>query len=102
MLLVKKRNGTTEPFSKMKLRKFLDHTGETTPEKALVETIVAGLPKEITSDSLHTYLANTAQAAGKSLIAGRIEMLKIHKQTSPSFTIAMLSLPLDRNFQKKI
>ena len=106
-MLVKKRNGTTEPFSKMKLRKFLDYTGvdgETLsgPESALVDSIVKGLPQEITSDSLHSYLASTAQAAGKGLIAGRIEMLKIHKQTSPSFTRAMLSLPLEPDFLKKI
>ena len=106
-MLVKKRNGTTEPFSKMKLRKFLDHTGVpgeilTGPESALVDSILKGLPKEISSDSLHSYLATTAQAAGKGLIAGRIEMLKIHKQTSPSFTRAMLSLPLDPDFLKKI
>ena len=101
-MLVKKRNGSTEPFSKMKLRKFLDHTGETGPESALVDSIVKGLPKEITSDSLHSYLANTAQAAGKGLIAGRIEMLKIHKQTSPSFTQAMLCLSLEPDFLKKV
>ena len=101
-MLVKKRNGSTEPFSKMKLRKFLNHTGETGPESALVDSIVKGLPSEIHLDSLHSYLATTAQAAGKGLIAGRIEMLKIHKQTSESFTRAMLSLPLDPDFLKKI
>ena len=100
-MIVQKRDGSTEAFSKAKLRRFLSHISEL-KSGGLVDTIVKGLPERISSDNLHTYLANTAQAAGQHLIAGRIEMLGIHKRTSSSFTQAMLSLPLDPSFLSKI
>ena len=100
-MLVKKRNGTKEPVSKAKIHKFLRHAGQKSPQK-LTDTIVMGMPRQINAEKLNEYFANTAQAAGHTLTAGRIEMLNIHKTTSPSFTEAMLSLPLDRSFQQKV
>lgn len=107
-MLVRKRNGTEEPVSKAKIHKFLRHAGpssgpssEPSSEK-LIDTIVTGMPRRIDSSRLNTYFANTVQAAGYSQMAGRIEMLDLHKMTSSSFTEAMLSLPLDTEFQQKI
>jgi ribonucleoside-diphosphate reductase alpha chain len=101
MMLVHKRSGSTEPVSKSKVQRFLTHAGALkTPE--LVNTIMKGLPSKITSDELITYFANTVQAAGYSDVAGRIEMIAIHKKTSPSFTATMLHLPLSENFKQKI
>lgn len=100
-MLVTKRNGSTEPVSKAKVHRFLSHVSEG-KTYGLVETIMKGIPSNITASQLNTYFANTAQAAGYGLVAGRIEMMGIHKQTSPSFTQAMLSLPLDSSFHKKI
>ena len=40
---------------------------------------------------MKTYFADVAQSLGHSLIAGQIEMLKIHKEAPPTFTEAMLS-----------
>lgn len=100
-MLVHKRNGSTEPVSKAKVHRFLSHVSEG-KTNGLVETIMKGIPANITAPQLNTYFANTAQSAGFGLIAGRIEMMGIHKQTSPSFTQAMLSLPLDPKFHAKI
>ena len=100
-MIVQKRDGTTEPFSKAKLHRFLSHVSEQ-KSNSLAETVIKGLPSRISSCNLHNYLANTVQAAGYQLIAGRIEMISIHKRTSSSFTQAMLSLPLDSEFLKKI
>ena len=100
-MLVTKRNGSTEPVSKAKVHRFLSHVSEGKTH-GLVETIMKGIPSNISASQLNTYFANTAQAAGYGLVAGRIEMMGIRKQTSPSFTQAMLSLPLDPEFHKKI
>tara|TARA_Y100001958_G_scaffold154930_1_gene144650 strand:- start:1227 stop:4481 length:3255 start_codon:yes stop_codon:yes gene_type:complete len=99
-MLVRKRNGTEEPVSKAKIHKFLRHAGPSSEK--LIDTIVMGMPRRIDSSSLNTYFANTVQAAGHGDMAGRIEMLDLHKITSSSFTEAMLSLPLDTEFQQKI
>ena len=100
-MFVHKRNGTTEPVSKTKVQRFLSHVGAKKSSN-LVDLIIKGLPTKIPSVELNTYFANTAQAAGHTLVAGRIEMLSIHRSTSPSFTKAMLSLPLDEAFLRKI
>lgn len=100
-MLVTKRNGSTEPVSKAKVHRFLSHVSEGKTH-GLVETIMKGIPSNISASQLNTYFANTAQAAGYGLVAGRIEMMGIRKQTSQSFTQAMLSLPLDPGFHKKI
>lgn len=100
-MFVCKRNGTTEPVSKTKVQRFLSHVGAPGSSN-LVDLIVKGLPTKIPSVELNTYFANTVQAAGHSLVAGRIEMLSIHKATTPSFTTAMLSLPLDDAFLHKV
>ena len=100
-MLVRKRNGTKEPVSKAKIHKFLRHAGQKSPQK-LTDTIVMGMPRQIDAERLNEYFANTAQAAGLTLTAGRIEMLNIHKITPSSFTEAMMSLPLDRSFQQKV
>lgn len=100
-MFVHKRNGTTEPVCKTKVQRFLSHVGAPRSSN-LVDLILKGLPTKIPSVELNTYFANTAQAAGHSLVAGRIEMLSIHRSTSPSFTKAMLSLPLDQAFLRKV
>lgn len=100
-MLVHKRNGSTEPVSKAKVHRFLSHVSEG-KTSGLVETIMKGIPANISAPQLNTYFANTAQSAGYGLVAGRIEMMGIHKQTSPSFTEAMLSLPLDPVFHAKV
>lgn len=100
-MLVHKRNGSTEPVSKAKVHRFLSHVGEG-KTNGLVETIMKGIPANISASQLNTYFANTVQSAGHSLVAGRIEMMGIHKQTSASFTEAMLSLPLDPAFHAKV
>ena len=100
-MLVTKRNGSTEPVSKAKVHRFLSHVSEGKTH-GLVETIMKGIPSNISASQLNTYFANTAQAAGYGLVAGRIEMMGIRKQTSPSFTQAMLSLPLATEFHEKI
>ena len=100
-MLITKRNGSTEPVSKAKVHRFLSHVSEGKTH-GLVETIMKGIPSNISASQLNTYFANTAQAAGYGLVAGRIEMMGICKQTSPSFTEAMLSLPLDPSFHEKI
>ena len=100
-MLVTKRNGSTEPVSKAKVHRFLSHVSEGKTH-GLVDTIMKGIPSNISASQLNTYFANTAQAAGYGLVAGRIEMMGIRKQTSPSFTQAMLSLPLDPEFHAKI
>ena len=100
-MLVTKRNGSTEPVSKAKVHRFLSHVSEG-KTYGLVDTIMKGIPSNISASQLNTYFANTAQAAGYGLVAGRIEMMGIRKQTSPSFTQAMLSLPLDPEFHAKI
>lgn len=100
-MIVCKRNGTTEPVSKTKLQRVLSHVGAPNASN-LVETIVKGLPNRITSVELNNYSANIVQSSGHGLVAGRIEMLSIHKSTSPSFTSAMLSLPLDKSFKRKV
>ena len=46
------------------------------------ETIMKGIPSNISATQLNTYFANTVQAAGYGLVAGRIEMMGIRKQTS--------------------
>ena len=100
-MLITKRNGSTEPVSKAKVHRFLSHVSEGKTH-GLVETIMKGIPSNISASQLNTYFANTAQAAGYGLVAGRIEMMGICKQTSPSFTEAMFSLPLDPSFHEKI
>ena len=87
-MLVTKRNGSTEPVSKAKVHRFLSHVSEGKTH-GLVDTIMKGIPSNISASQLNTYFANTAQAAGYGLVAGRIEMMGIRKQTSPSFTQAM-------------
>ena len=99
-MLVRKRNGTNEPVSRTKIQKFLRHAGKTPPK--LVDTIVKGMPRQISSEHLNAYFANTVQAAGHGLTAGRIHTLQLHKETTNSFTQAMLSIPLDPIFQEKI
>lgn len=100
-MLVTKRNGSTEPVSKAKVHRFLSHVSEGRTH-GLVETIMKGIPSNISASQLNSYFANTAQAAGYGLVAGRIEMMGIRKQTSDSFTEAMLSLPLDPGFHAKV
>lgn len=100
-MLVTKRNGSTEPASKAKVHRFLSHVSEG-KTNGLVETIMKGIPSNISASQLNTYFANTAQAAGYGLVAGRIEMMGVRKQTSSSFTQAMLSLPLDPGFHDKV
>ena len=100
-MLVHKRNGSTEPVSKAKVHRFLSLVSEG-KTNGLVETIMKGIPANISAPQLNTYFANTVQSAGYGLIAGRIEMMGIHKQTLPSFTEAMLSLPLDPKFHAKV
>ena len=68
----------------------------------LLNTIMKGMPAEISSLQLNTYFANTIQAAGYGLVAGRVEMAQLHKMTSSSFTQAMMQLPLDPMFKSKI
>ena len=100
-MFVIKRNGLKQPVSKSKIQRFLSHLSEgKTPN--LVPTIMKGMPSEITSQKLNSYFANTVQAAGYGLVAGRIEMAQLHKTTSSSFTKAMSQLPLDPMFQSKI
>ena len=101
MMLVRKRNGNTEPVSKSKVQQFLKHAGASKTSE-LINTIMKGLPSKITSDELTTYFANTVQAAGYGNVAGRIEMISLHKRTSHSFTATMLGLPLSENFKEKI
>ena len=98
-MLVAKRNGTVEPVSKHKIQHFLGHAGY---KGQVVDTIMKGMPKQIASKELNAYFAATLQAAGHGLAAGRVEMLNLHKNTSPSFTETMLLLPLDTNFQQKV
>lgn len=100
-MLVTKRNGSTEPVSKAKVHRFLSHVSEG-KTNGLVETIMKGIPSNISASQLNTYFANTAQAAGYGLVAGRIEMMGIRKQTSSSFTQAMMTLPLDPGFHTKV
>jgi len=99
-MLVRKRDGSQESVSKSKIRKFLRHTGHSSEK--LIDTIIGGMPRCIETSQLNTYFANTAQNSGHSRLAGRIEMLHLHKTTSHSFTEAMLSLPLSAEFQQKI
>lgn len=101
MMIVQKRNGTTEPVSKSKVQQFLKHAGASKTSD-LVNTIMKGLPSKISSDELTQYFANTVQAAGYGDVAGRIEMISLHKKTNPSFTSTMLSLPLSTAFKEKI
>jgi len=98
-MLVAKRNGTLEPVSKHKIQHFLGHAGY---KGQVVDTILKGMPKKIASKELNAYFAATLQAAGHGLAAGRVEMLNLHKNTSPSFTETMLLLSLDTNFQQKV
>lgn len=100
-MLVTKRNGSTEPVSKAKVHRFLSHVSEG-KTNGLVETIMKGIPSNISASQLNTYFANTAQAAGYGLVAGRIEMMGIRKQTSSSFSQAMMTLPLDPDFHAKV
>ena len=100
-MLVTKRNGSTEPVSKTKVQRFLSYVSEG-KARGLEETIMKGMPANIDSSNLNSYFANTAQAAGFGLVAGRIEMTEIRKNTSSSFTEAMLSLPLDPAFHEKV
>jgi ribonucleoside-diphosphate reductase alpha subunit len=100
-MLVVKRNGVHEPVSKKKIQRFLTHLGEGKIPH-LVDTIMKGMPSEISSSELNTYFANTVQAAGYGLLAGRIEMVQLQKSTSPSFTTAMSQLPLDPLFLSRI
>lgn len=100
-MLVVKRNGVHEPVSKKKIQRFLTHLGEGKIPH-LVDTIMKGMPSQIASSDLNTYFANTVQAAGYGLLAGRIEMVQLHKSTSPSFTKAMSQLPLDPLFLSRI
>ena len=100
-MIVIKRNGAKEPVSKKKIQTFLNHMGETKVPN-LLSTIMKGMPEEISSIQLNTYFANTIQAAGYGLVAGRVEMAQLHKMTSPSFTEAMMKLPLDPMFKSKI
>ena len=98
-MLVTKRNGTHEPVSKTKIQTFLGHAGY---KGQVVDTILKGMPRKIASKELNAYFAATLQAAGHGLAAGRVEMLNLHKNTSPSFTETMLLLPLDTDFQQKV
>ena len=100
-MLVIKRNGVHEPVSKKKIQRFLTHLGEGKIPH-LVDTIMKGMPSQISSSDLNTYFANTVQAAGHGLLAGRIEMAHLHKSTSSSFTTAMTQLPLDSHFLSRI
>ena len=100
-MIVIKRNGTKEPVSKKKIQTFLSYMGETKAPN-LLSTIMKGMPAEISSLQLNTYFANTIQAAGYGLVAGRVEMAQLHKMTSSSFTKAMMQLPLDPMFKSKI
>lgn len=100
-MLVIKRNGVHEPVSKKKIQRFLTHLGEGKIPH-LVDTIMKGMPSQISSSDLNTYFANTVQAAGHGLLAGRIEMAHLHKSTSSSFTTAITQLPLDSHFLSRI
>lgn len=100
-MFVIKRNGQQQSVSKSKIQRFLSHLGEARAPK-LVDTIMKGMPSEISSDDLNAYFANTVQAAGHSLLAGRIEMAQLHKNTCSSFTQAMMKLPLDDKFRSRI
>ena len=98
-MLVTKRNGTHEPVSKNKIQTFLGRAGY---KGNVVDTILKGMPRKIASKELNAYFAATLQAAGHGLAAGRVEMLNLHRNTSPSFTETMLLLPLDAKFQQKV
>lgn len=100
-MLVAKRDGRIQPISKTKLQRCLSHVGATRVT-GLVDSLMKGLPAQLTSVELNEYFSNTAQSAGYGLIAGRLEMLSIHKRTSSSFTAAMNELPLDSAFKSKI
>ena len=100
-MFVIKRNGCREPVSEQKIKTFFNRMGENSVPN-LLDTIIKGLPTEISSLQLNSYFANTVQAAGFGLVAGRVEMSQLHKSTSPSFTDAMMKLPLDPVFQSRI
>lgn len=100
-MFVIKKNGEREAVSKRKIQRFLSHLSEG-KGLGLVDTIIKGMPAEIASSKLNTYYANTVQAAGHGLLAGRIEMMQLHKETPPTFTEAMSKLPVDPMFMSKV
>lgn len=100
-MFVVKKNGLREPVSKRKIQRFLSHMSEG-KSLGLADTIMKGMPSEIASSKLNTYYANTVQAAGHGLLAGRIEMMELHRETPPTFTEAMSKLPLDPMFASKV
>lgn len=100
-MLVLKRSGKIEKLSRSKVQNFISLLDKN-EASTITDAILKGFPNKLESFKMKTYFADVAQSLGHSLIAGQIEMLKIHKEAPPTFTEAMLSLPLDKSFQDKI
>lgn len=110
-----KRTGIVETFSKPKLKSFLNKVINIQPKlininkNELQKHINDGLPTKLNANQMLEYVSSCcASMSTKSydyaMLAGRVEMVLLYRNTSDSFTSAMLSIKdiLDQNFLKKI
>lgn len=112
--MIQKRDGRREAFQRRKAKRFIDiamHKGrplDVDPDTILT-AVAEGMPKHIDSASVARYISSicaamTFQHHDYSVLAARVEMCQLHKQTSPSFTRAMEKVAsiLDPSFLTKV
>lgn len=97
MAQVIKRSGTVEPMNPDKLRAFVDialDDHSTVDRVQLMRQILKGMPSTIAAEKIPAYLSEACMSKGHTLLAGRLAMLDLHKNTPNMFRAAMCRLPL--------
>ena len=97
MATVVKRNGLTEIMNPSKIRAFVDIAiDDSSPinRSQLMKHILKGMPDTICTANIPAYLSEACMSKGHTLVAGRLAMLDLHKNTPHTFREAMCLLPL--------
>jgi len=109
------RKGHEELFEKKKVRIFIQYAVKMTPELStinickLAEQVKKGMGEKMNTMDIAPYIAETASSYSTysyhySLLAGRVEAMHLHANTSPSFTDSMMKLKhlLKQSFIEKV
>ena len=97
MATVVKRNGLTEMMNPSKIQAFVDIAiDDSSPinRSQLMKHILKGMPDTISTANIPAYLSEACMSKGHTLVAGRLAMLDLHKNTPHTFREAMCLLPL--------
>lgn len=97
MSTVVKRNGLVEAMNPAKLEAFVGiaiDDGSSLNRVHLMRHILKGMPDSIPTAQIPAYLSEACMSKGHTLLAGRLAMIDLHKNTPNMFRAAMCRLPL--------